>query len=502
MIGKSPIQDQKNLFQPLLKEFIDMNHQLVLLSEEINWKELEADFSALYSITGLFVVAALGGTHTELKGNDFYDHGNAFRYSVSATTADQDLQGNVWNVPTPPAGFRLALNENPFYNPVFTWNDVGPPGTNTLLPHNNFQDPDDWFQPAAGTNYECATDQFACASRSFRNVATDFDYLVATDQIDNDPYTDETRWMFKKDLFKRIEENPVLQNDVVLNNFYIAMQGTTLAELVPVEADKNELFVPDNFSEALLQQYRADAAQQLTLIEQQMVLLDTAFVNDDTATVRILSDDIMDLQETVTATNTLAEDVIADETADRITTATAIGISNNILAATNTPEENEQIVNEIYLRTIGSDVFEFTQDDIETLYSIAIQCPMQGGNAVFMARSLYALVDKNKQYDDFKICNLVGIALRKPEKAKGDTVATVYPNPANEMATLDYSLPKDSKAEFIIRTTTNQQILNKPLRAGDSKYSFSTADLKPSVYFYELRSNGELIANGKLIIIR
>ncbi|HOZ81902.1 MAG TPA: hypothetical protein PKU82_03160, partial [Bacteroidia bacterium] len=313
---------------------------------------------------------------------------------------------------------------------------------------------------------------------------------------------DETRWMFKKDLFKRIEENPVLQNDVVLNNFYIAMQGTTLAELVPVEADKNELFVPDNFSEALLQQYRADAAQQLTLIEQQMVLLDTAFVNDDTATVRILSDDIMDLQETVTATNTLAEDVIADETADRITTATAIGISNNILAATNTPEENEQIVNEIYLRTIGSDVFEFTQDDIETLYSIAIQCPMQGGNAVFMARSLYALVDKNKQYDDFKICNLVGIALRKPEKAKGDTVATVYPNPANEMATLDYSLPKDSKAEFIIRTTTNQQILNKPLRAGDSKYSFSTADLKPSVYFYELRSNGELIANGKLIIIR
>ncbi|QQR95565.1 MAG: hypothetical protein IPJ93_02105 [Bacteroidota bacterium] len=57
MIGKSPIQDQKNLFQPLLKEFIDMNHQLVLLSEEINWKELEADFSALYSNTGLFVVA-------------------------------------------------------------------------------------------------------------------------------------------------------------------------------------------------------------------------------------------------------------------------------------------------------------------------------------------------------------------------------------------------------------------------------------------------------------
>ena len=133
---------------------------------------------------------------------------------------------------------------------------------------------------------------------------------------------------------------------------------------------------------------------------------------------------------------------------------------------------------------------------------ITHQCPMQGGNAVFFARSLYSLVDKDKQYDDFKICNLVGIALRKPQNAKVDAVATVNPNPANEMATLDCSLPKDSKAEFIIRTITNQTILNKPLQGGDLKYTFSTADLKPAVYFYELRSNGILITNGKLIIIR
>jgi IS5 family transposase len=52
MIGKSPIQEQKNIFQPLLKEFIDMNHELVLLSQEINWKELEEEFSSLYSNTG------------------------------------------------------------------------------------------------------------------------------------------------------------------------------------------------------------------------------------------------------------------------------------------------------------------------------------------------------------------------------------------------------------------------------------------------------------------
>ena len=49
MIGKSPVQEQKNLFQPLLREFINLNHELVLLSEKINWKELEKEFSSLYS---------------------------------------------------------------------------------------------------------------------------------------------------------------------------------------------------------------------------------------------------------------------------------------------------------------------------------------------------------------------------------------------------------------------------------------------------------------------
>lgn len=52
MIGKSPIQEQKNLFQPLLTEFLNMGHELILLSTKISWDELEKGFSPLYSSTG------------------------------------------------------------------------------------------------------------------------------------------------------------------------------------------------------------------------------------------------------------------------------------------------------------------------------------------------------------------------------------------------------------------------------------------------------------------
>ena len=52
MLGKGVEQNQKNLFQPLLKEFINLTHELVLLAKEMGWKELEKEFSPLYSTTG------------------------------------------------------------------------------------------------------------------------------------------------------------------------------------------------------------------------------------------------------------------------------------------------------------------------------------------------------------------------------------------------------------------------------------------------------------------
>jgi IS5 family transposase len=52
MLGKSPNNRQKNMFFALLSEFIDMNHELVLLAKKINWSYFEKEFSPLYSTTG------------------------------------------------------------------------------------------------------------------------------------------------------------------------------------------------------------------------------------------------------------------------------------------------------------------------------------------------------------------------------------------------------------------------------------------------------------------
>jgi len=52
MIGKSMPQNQQNLFKPLLKEFINLNHELSLLADKIDWNYFEEEFSKFYSNTG------------------------------------------------------------------------------------------------------------------------------------------------------------------------------------------------------------------------------------------------------------------------------------------------------------------------------------------------------------------------------------------------------------------------------------------------------------------
>lgn len=52
MLGKSPDQDQRDMFRPLLTDFIDVDHELVLLAEKIDWSHFETQFSKYYSHTG------------------------------------------------------------------------------------------------------------------------------------------------------------------------------------------------------------------------------------------------------------------------------------------------------------------------------------------------------------------------------------------------------------------------------------------------------------------
>ena len=52
MKGTLPEQTQRELFRPLLRDMIDLKHELVLLAARIDWEYFEKEFSPLYANVG------------------------------------------------------------------------------------------------------------------------------------------------------------------------------------------------------------------------------------------------------------------------------------------------------------------------------------------------------------------------------------------------------------------------------------------------------------------
>lgn len=50
MIGKKPAEYQMSIFEVVLESFIDMNHEVVLLSKYIDWTEVESEFAEYYCV--------------------------------------------------------------------------------------------------------------------------------------------------------------------------------------------------------------------------------------------------------------------------------------------------------------------------------------------------------------------------------------------------------------------------------------------------------------------
>jgi hypothetical protein len=66
------------------------------------------------------------------------------------------------------------------------------------------------------------------------------------------------------------------------------------------------------------------------------------------------------------------------------------------------------IVNEIYLRTLAKGNTMFNNSDKEFLDWVSQLCPLETGPVVYRARSMYALFDELRQYDDSSFCAALG----------------------------------------------------------------------------------------------
>ncbi len=80
-------------------------------------------------------------------------------------------------------------------------------------------------------------------------------------------------------------------------------------------------------------------------------------------------------------------------------------------------------------------------------------------------------------------------------------VQNIYPNPASNVAILNYSVfLQDTKAKIIVHDLLGTMTKDYPLNPFEKILKIDTQDLKEGVYFYTLYTDGENKVTKKLII--
>jgi hypothetical protein len=197
------------------------------------------------------------GLNVVIQGNEFNNHNRGLFYNQGVTNA-QDWRGNVW-LDNPLNLTWGAFSDNPIiasFSP-YSYDNSNPPSglsfeptTSTINPVGF--EPPNWFQPGVDYNNEtfyCLVnndhycDQFPpCPGCPIDIVIHE---RIARDSIENVPYTAETRWRLKRELYRKLLTDSTLLSITLFEDFYNEMVTSVTAQLEQLIDEQYEIMQLD-----------------------------------------------------------------------------------------------------------------------------------------------------------------------------------------------------------------------------------------------------------------
>jgi hypothetical protein len=150
--------------------------------------------------------------------------------------------------------------------------------------------------------------------------------------------------------------------------------------------------------------------------------------------------------------------------------ADMLDIDNSNIMVSAIHEDNEKKVNEVYLNTIAKGNYDYNASHLSVLEQVASQCPWEGGNAVFRARGMLALVQR-VIINDESMCEAKSLPedYNQGEKTVIEDIFVendylkLYPNPAQNYISIELQSEIDAKIESVEIFNLNGQKLKSYL---------------------------------------
>ncbi|MEQ1746583.1 MAG: hypothetical protein ABMA02_14220 [Saprospiraceae bacterium] len=387
------------------------------------------------------------------------------------------------------------------FTDVFQNRYIVDPSQNIQFYPTNISGPFNWFisQGTGTTSFACTfTD---CPPQSLPFPRDDDDNTIASGSIYAEHFEETLRGQAKKHLFTRLSEDGLPGgSSQILQDFMSPTSLTAYQQFGNVDMAFRNAFAISGADDTLLHTYELALVSGLgSLRGLETLLLSGELSPQDSSTVSGQRGTLLaGIADTFGLWMTLRSN-LAD---NRRVLLDSVAIQNAGLSPSLLWESNEKTVRGIYLATVGTDTI-LTLNGTQTgqLEAIAVQCPLEGGTAVYWARMLLELLAGSRAvYHDADSCEAASERYRESERLVRSSSVRIYPNPSSGMFGVEYDLGDRPGAMFILHNALGQQVLQQRLPDAYGAVLLNVGHLPVGTYYYVVPSIKGTGSSGKILI--
>lgn len=450
----------------------------------------------------------------DAAGNEFRDHGIGLLLGEDgAGTTMTEIQpqfhrGNLWTGSYGVIGARNVAALPPWITDNrFTVDDGANADFEPSWDTPNYLGQENWFEDIGALNtFACTTTEDTVCQDAIvgvpeleeREIDWESDFLekTAQDSLQFDEYEEALRWRARQMLTYLLLRDETRADTIdVYADFLDSVQVSGERDYTDVSIGIADLWIRDSS----FQQHVSDYRDTLTEVNDSIYVIDTLLAAGASGqdSIDLLSDrdSLVTLQRDILE---ILDSLRAIQLDTIVAHADELWSDNDNLSATEIYEKNEKKVNDILLTAIKNDTI-LTRDNIDTLITIANQCPISGGIAVYRARGLVG--SDTTEYDDFTNCIVSRSARDEHSDLPDIAELKVFPNPTAGQVTV--LLPEiQDEARLLLTDGLGKVKAEFTVLPGESRKLLSLSDYAPGFYFLVLLEEGEILSRQTLVISR
>ncbi len=312
-------------------------------------------------------------------------------------------------------------------------------------------------------------------------------------------------WQYEMELYKRLKLHDSLVTSGSLAEWFLAVKDTAaLGRLYGAAENKHMLMRLDSSPAAILSahyDYRDSLMRYIYLIEEEYA--DTTLTQEQK---NILAAQADSLKIQILNSKGSVATAMSDWAVIRYEWADSVIAMYNAITPNRSIEQWYKDINIVYLNTVVKDIDTFTTGEWSIVENLAFMCPLEGGEATALARSLYAMKVDTTMFDDEAACN---VSYKKEKewisRAKREKPAqafVMYPNPTSDKVYIACSLPINRRCEIFIVNMLGQQVMMSNQLFEKGLLTIDTRNFTNGLYNVKVVSDGESLYSGKLSIIK